>query len=166
MRTVKVSPNYFTNPDKHYLGYKVEGGWCGFGISAEAVDRICPKLRDGEEWNLSEAEFDQLHTAHTQETFKRHKGFQVPKYAKLAHLNEVYDALETRAPLLVEYEEGCESFPPDEERAFISSDGRVHVVFVGKSTGPTPIYLSLPNRASVSGEAFSFHGIKRVEMIA
>lgn len=166
MFKVKFISNYFGS-SQGYLSYSIEDGWSGFGLSKVAVENISPKLLDGELHEILDVEFKSLQAAFMKEKYKTYKGFHVNKSAERKHLNIVHEAFISSMLVVIEYEEGYESYPSEDEGNpyFVSESGRVHIVGIGRSTGETPVFLSMAGPDHIGGEEFSFHGIKSINLV-
>ncbi|PCI30139.1 MAG: hypothetical protein COB67_02315 [SAR324 cluster bacterium] len=164
--------DYKYNKETKLLGYSFEmdegiASSC-FAVSIEAVQKICPALLDGTTHKYVEETYTKLHEAFFSERYKVYKGITVSKTAKREHLQLVHQAYKNCQKLMVEYEEGYEMYPSEEDdnNASYSDNGLVHIFSIGKSTGVKPIFLQLASSSSFGGSEFMFTGVKKISLVA
>ncbi|MEZ8030420.1 hypothetical protein [Enterovibrio norvegicus] len=156
------------NIDQSLVVYKCEDGVSCFGLSLEKVQEIAPEIVPSRtDYPLQYVVIDatkyaELTKAFYAERFKVVKGYSVEKTAKKEHVEAAIQALRTKRPLFIEYEDGYEMFS---DNGVVSSDGKHHVVYIGTSTGSIKTLLHMETESSIGGAAFSFHGLKQTHVL-
>ena len=147
------------NEETELVAYTINDGYSCFKVSKEAVFKIDKTLLDGEKRD-DDILFSQLQKVFHKEMYKTYKGFTVDKNASTDILAKVYEAYSTNSKVMIEYKDGWESYPSEEDMldgAIVSEDGKCHVLKIGKSTGEKPIFLSI-HGSSLGGESLCFAG--------
>lgn len=162
--------NFSYNVDTELISYTIDLGekkGCScFRVSKELVEKIDKTVLDGKKRD-DNVLFDKLYEAFYETMYKKYKNFYVDINASNELLKKVHDAYIRRAKVMIEYKEGWESYPTDEELengAIVSEDGRVHIVRIGRTTGEKPIFIVVENGA-YGGESLCFSGIKNIQEI-
>ena len=158
------------NKDTELIAYEInfgdEVGYSCFKVPLKVVEKIDKALLDGEKRD-DEKLFKKLREAFFSNTYKIYKGIYVDKEASNEILEKVYDAYTNNSKVLIEYKDGWESYPSEEEvrdGAVVSDDGKTHIVRIGKTTGIKPIFITV-NIGASGGESLSFSGIKKIQEI-
>lgn len=178
MTTITWNPTYFA--DKGYLAYSIqhgeEKGWSGMGWDLKQFAKIeiligtekFNSLSAGEKIEISGDEMKTIHSLWSDLRYKKFKLVYIPREAKKEVAEVLYEAWETRRAVMLEYEEGYEMYPSEEDEddgANVSDNGLVHVAYIGKSTGTKPILLHIAGERSCGGGEFMFAGLKSAKLL-
>ena len=178
--TLTFNATYF-GPQEGYLGYSFgdgdNGGFSGMGWTHDQIKAIQPVLGEkvyaglmaGKQITVDSVKFTEIHKIWHSMRYKKYRKVYVPRDANMEYVKTMYSAWENQSPVMLEYEEGYEMYPSEEDEqdgACTSEDGRVHVVTIGKSTGEKPQMLHLASSRSLGGTTVMFSGLKSVKAMA
>lgn len=173
MKTIR----YTDHDSKPYLSYKFmcDGESCMSGFTlfdgkfTKKISGLIPEplqknFLSHQEVEIDEEVFDAIRSAWHKKMYKKYRSVYVNRDANMEHVAVAFEAYENRVPVLVQYEEGYEMYPYDDDNSCTSDDGLTHVAYVGKSTGVKPCLLFMESKCSGGGGSFMFHGIKDIKL--
>ena len=174
MKTITLTT--FTG-DTPYLSYGFdcsgEKCWSGFTLFDEKFTKTIAALlpEDNQKLFLSNAEveiedelFSVISMTWHKRMYKKYRSVYVPRDANMEHVKVAYESYLNRVPVMVQYMEGFEMYPSDDENSCTGNDGLTHLAYVGKSTGVKPCLLFLESQCSGGGSSFMFAGIKDIKL--
>jgi hypothetical protein len=175
MTTITLNRRDNANPHLSY-GFISNGMQCysGFGLKNEAVVKKMSSLLplgvqhdflEGKTIEVENSVFDSIRSLWHSMRYKKYKSVYVDRDANMAHVAQIYAAYKSRELIMVQYEEGYEMYPSDDEDACVSDDGLNHVLYVGKSTGVKPVLLHMESSCARGGGEFMFKGITSIKRI-
>lgn len=178
MSTIKWNPAYFADK-MGFLSYSfmMDNQQCysGMGWSHEQIKKLEILLGDnyctlinGEAVEISKETLSNIQDTWHGLRYKKYNRVYVPRDANMEIVKTVYEAWEMRLPVMLEYEEGYEMYPSEEDEedgACVSNNGLVHIAHIGRTTGSKPTLLHLASPCSYGGGEFMFKGTKSVKIV-
>jgi len=172
----KITLSTYNNGPYLSYGFLMDGNECysGFGLKNNAfvktISTLIPaglqqNFLDGKTVEVSEKVFGTIQSEWFKSRYKKYRDIYVSREANMDFVKIAYEANENRIPIMIQYQEGYEMYPSDDENSCVSDDGLTHIVHVGKSSGPKPVLLHMESACIGSGMEFMFSGIKSIKSV-